>query len=308
MDKHFLMDHFLPNLFIPGAAKSGTSSLHELLDKHPDICMSSIKEAVYWDHDYLIQFNDKKKESYANLFLNKNAQVFGESTTSYMYYPKFIENLNLNYKVPPKFIFILRNPIDRCYSHYWWMHGLGLEKRLFEQAVEFDISRDLKPYTYYPDYYFNFGLYGKWLTFFYENFPKENIKIITLENLKQNRLETINECYLFLGLKELEELPEVVLNKTQKIKYPKLYHFNLKYLQNKLKLNKVLKQIVSENLANGIKTRLKNVDFLNYKQPLEYPNITSDQRKWLYSIYYEDVKILKKITNHDFNEWLDFKN
>lgn len=302
------MNHFLPNLFIPGAAKSGTSTLHELLDKHPDICMSSIKEAVYWDKDCLNQLNFKKKEWYSNLFYDKKAHVFGESTTSYMYYPEFIVNIKMNYKISPKFIFILRNPIDRCYSHYWWMHGLGLEKRPFVQAVEFDINRDLKPYNYFPNYYFNFGLYGKWLTPFYENFTKENIKIITLENLKDNCLETMNQCYSFLGLKELEEIPEVILNKTQKLKYPKLYHFNLKYLQNKFYLNKILKQIVPEYFIINIKEQLKNITFLKNRQPLEYPKITNDQRKWLNSIYYEDIRILKKLTNQNFNEWSDFKN
>ena len=302
------MNHFLPNLFIPGAAKSGTSSLHELLDKHPDICMSSIKEAVYWDSDRFNQLSPHKKEWYSNLFYNKKAHIFGESTTSYMYYPEFIENVKMNYKTNPKFIFILRNPIDRCYSHYWWMYGLGLEKRAFTEAVEFDTNRILKPYNYYPDYYFNFGLYGKWLTPFYKNFPQENIKIITLENLKLNRLETINQCYSFLGLKELKNIPEVILNKTQKLKYPKLYHFNLKYLQNKFKLNKKVKQIIPEYFIFSTKEKLKNITFLKYKHPLEYPIITSDQRKLLYSLYNEDIKILKKLTNQDFNEWLDFKN
>lgn len=302
------MDHFLPNLFIPGAAKSGTSSLHELLDKHPDICMSTIKEPNYWDNYHINQINIKKKEEYSNLFYNKTALVFGESTTSYMYYPEFIINVEKNYKIPPKFIFILRNPIDRCYSHYWWMYGLGLEKRPFDQAVEIDINRNLKRYNYYPNYYYNFGLYGKWLTPFYENFPNKNIKIITLENLKHNRLNTINECYSFLGLSSLDKLPEVILNKTNKLKYPKLYHFNLKVFQNRLKLNKIAKQILPKNVTSIIKSKLKNISFLKHKIPLEYPEISSDHRKWLHSLYYDDVKELKKLTNQDFNEWLDFKN
>ena len=44
------MVHFKPNLFIPGAAKSGTTTLHNLLNNHPDICMSSNKEPVYWNN------------------------------------------------------------------------------------------------------------------------------------------------------------------------------------------------------------------------------------------------------------------
>ena len=43
------MEAIQPNLFIPGAAKSGTTSLHQLLDLHPDVTMSSTKEPVYWN-------------------------------------------------------------------------------------------------------------------------------------------------------------------------------------------------------------------------------------------------------------------
>jgi hypothetical protein len=43
-----MKNKFLPNLFIPGAAKSGTTTLHELLDLHPDISMSKVKEPGYW--------------------------------------------------------------------------------------------------------------------------------------------------------------------------------------------------------------------------------------------------------------------
>ena len=100
------MEHFFPNLFIPGAAKSGTSTLHNLLDMHPDICMSKQKEAVYWNHEEFNSFNSKKKQWYSNLFYNKGVKCFGESTTSYMFYAKFIINIKTNYKASPKFILI----------------------------------------------------------------------------------------------------------------------------------------------------------------------------------------------------------
>ena len=50
------MLHFKPNLFIPGAAKSGTTSLHNLLNQHPEICMSSVKEPGYWKNEKFKDF------------------------------------------------------------------------------------------------------------------------------------------------------------------------------------------------------------------------------------------------------------
>ena len=52
-----MKNKFYPNLFIPGAAKSGTTTLHELLDLHPDISMSSVKEPVFWNNKKLSIFS-----------------------------------------------------------------------------------------------------------------------------------------------------------------------------------------------------------------------------------------------------------
>lgn len=303
------MTHFCPNLFVPGAAKSGTSSLHNLLNLHPDICMSSIKEPVYWNDFEFNNFDNKKKEWYSNLFCEKKAIITGESTPSYMVYSNFIENIKSKYKFPPKFIFILRNPIDRCFSHYWWMVGLGLEKNSFERAITQDLCKTFKPYRYYPKYYYHFGLYGKWLVPFLKNFGKENIKIITLENLKLKRLETLNQCFLFLGLEELDDIPEIISNKTSQLKYPFLYHLNKKMiLGGHYKISKLAKYIVTKQGVEYLRSKLKNISFLKERSDFKYPEITTEQRYWLKSLYFEDIKMLKELTGKDFNEWIDFKN
>lgn len=300
------MKHFFPNFFVPGAAKSGTSTLHSLLDLHPDICMSKIKEPVYWDSQNLNDFSSKKKRWYSNLFYDKSALIFGESTTSYMFYPNFTTNIIKHYKTAPKFIFILRNPIDRCYSHYSWLIGLDIEKRGFKQAIEQDIKRKFKPYNYFPDYYYHFGLYAKWLTQFYKNFGFRNIKIITLEDLKSNRLNTLNECFSFLGLKPLDDIPEIILNKTGKLKYPRIYHFNLKYLGGKFKISRFIKSFLTDKSYIRLKNKLKKYDFLSNKRTFEYPKISKEQRRFLQKLYHDDVKKLKKLTGQYFDEWTDF--
>mgnify|MGYP001026536955 FL=1 len=67
------MEAIQPNLFIPGAAKSGTTSLHQLLDLHPDVTMSSKKEPVYWNSvDYT---SDEKINRYNALFNNSKSKI-----------------------------------------------------------------------------------------------------------------------------------------------------------------------------------------------------------------------------------------
>ena len=208
------MLHFKPNLFIPGAAKSGTTTLHNLLNQHPEICMSSVKEPGYWKNEKFKDFKNIEKENYLNLFMKSKHKIFGESTTAYMYYDTFINNISSNYKVSPKFIFILRNPIDRFNSHFWWIKGLGLEKSNFQEALSKDQNNQFKAYNYYPKYYFQFGLYAKWLKRFYNCFDRSNIKIIIFEDLINNQLKTANSCFEFLGLKKLDTISNHTSNQT----------------------------------------------------------------------------------------------
>lgn len=300
------MAHFYPNLFIPGAAKSGTTTLHELLDIHPDICMSSIKEPMYWNNSDFKNFSHKTKEKYSKLFSNKNAKILGESTTSYLYFPSFIENIKNNYKIEPKFIFILRNPIDRCYSHYQWMVGLGLEKSDFRNTVEKDFNNAFELYDYYPNHYYHFGLYAKWLGPFYENFERSNIKVITLDALIKNRTKTINECFEFLGLNSLQEIPEIISNKTYKLKNPRIFHFIEKTYSGKYKYTKAAKYLIPRNQIESIREKLKKMSLFKNKKEFEYPKIGVNDRSWLKSLYTNDVEELKEITKYPFEEWTDF--
>ena len=135
-----------------------------------------------------------------------------------MYYNSFIDNVNNNYKKSPKFIFILRNPIDRYVSHFWWMKGLGLEKNNIKDMINKGSHTEFIEYNYYPKNYFEFGLYSKWIQRFIDNFGLQNIKVITLENLISNRLNTVNSCFDFLGLHRLQSIPEISSNTTTRIK------------------------------------------------------------------------------------------
>lgn len=297
---------FLPNLFIPGAAKSGTTTLHELLNLHPEISMSKVKEPVFWNNKKFEKYIEQDWLNYKKLFVEKS-KIYGESTTSYMYYNSFIDNINKNYKKSPKFIFILRNPIDRYNSHFWWMKGLGLEKNKIKNVLNIESQINFEEYDYYPKNYFQFGLYSKWIQRFIDNFGLENIKVITLEKLILNRLDTINSCFDFLGLKKLESIPEKNSNKTTRIKYSFLYHFIRKSSIGKMNYTKIGKIFLSNKSIDRIKNKLKDI-ITNWKtEEFEYEPLQSEHRHYLKDAgYYSDVEKLKEIFDYSFNEWKDF--
>ena len=301
-----MKNKFLPNLFIPGAAKSGTTTLHELLNLHPEISMSKVKEPVFWNNKKFDKYIEQDWLNYKKLFIEKS-KIYGESTTSYMYYNSFIENINKNYKKSPKFIFILRNPIDRYNSHFWWMKGLGLEKNKIKNVLNIESRINFEEYDYYPKNYFQFGLYSKWIQRFIDNFGLENIKVITLEKLISNRLDTINSCFDFLGLKKLESIPEKTSNKTTRIKYSFLYHFIRKSSIGKMNYTKIGKIFLSNKSIDRIKNKLKDI-ITNWKtEEFEYEPLQSEHRNHLKDAgYFSDVEKLKEIFDYSFNEWKDF--
>lgn len=301
-----MKNKFLPNLFIPGAAKSGTTTLHELLNLHPEISMSKVKEPVFWNNKKFEKYIEQDWLNYKKLFVEKS-KICGESTTSYMYYNSFIENINKNYKKSPKFIFILRNPIDRYNSHFWWMKGLGLEKNKIKNVLNLESRINFEEYDYYPKNYFQFGLYSKWIQRFIDNFGLENIKVITLEKLISNRLDTINSCFDFLGLKKLESIPEKTSNKTTRIKYSFLYHFIRKSSIGKMNYTKIGKIFLSNKSIDRIKNKLKDI-ITNWKtEEFEYEPLQSEHRNHLKDAgYFSDVEKLKEIFDYSFNEWKDF--
>ena len=299
--------HFKPNFFIPGAAKSGTTSLHELLDTHPDISMSKEKEPVYWNNKLFNEFENLEISRYLNLF-EQEVKIKGESTTSYMYYDNFIKNVKDNFHQPPKFIFILRNPIDRYISHYNWLKGLGKEKRRIDKIIEEERYLDFKEYNDYPKEYYQFGLYYKWISRFIENFGKENIKIVTLEKLISERLNILNSCYEFLGVSKMDSVNCIKSNKTNKVIFPSMYHFLRKSSIGKMKYTSISKYFLPKKIRMKIKSLMK-IAIKNWISVESKKEILSDkQRKKLRDKYFEDVMSLKNKLNYDFSEWEDFKN
>lgn len=115
----------LPTFVTVGAQKCGTSTLHRMLREHPQIHMSKAKELHFFDRNF-----DRGLSWYSEQFAPRRQHVqVGETTPIYMYNnmarQRLIETLP-----DVKIVVILRNPVDRAYSHYWH------EVRLYEGAPD----------------------------------------------------------------------------------------------------------------------------------------------------------------------------
>ncbi len=273
--------------------------------------MSSKKEPHFWTHPNFDNYTDEDFHKYLNLFTDSSdATYFGESSTGYMVFPSFLERITQTDIQNLKFIFVLRNPIDRIYSHYWWLKGLGSESYSLKEAVLRDLDiepnhADELPESNYK-FYFQFGLYHKWLKKYYKVFDASQIKIITSEKLQSSQLQTLNNCFLFLGLNNLDEIELTHTNKTKLLKYPKLYRFIKLLVWGRIKTPKIVKMVFPRRIKELIRGNLLDWIMNLTKTNKSYPKLSSEERIWLKNLYLEDVHNLKKMTGMNFEEWYDF--
>lgn len=191
-----------PNFLIVGAMRSGTSSLAGYLADHPDVFVTPRKEIHYFN-----RFYDEGFEWYLEKFAGAGGEhAVGEATPSYMYEPVAIERLAETLP-EARLIAILREPVARAYSHYWFNRSRGREELSFEEALAAEPARldgsDEEERA--RSSYFDRGLYAEQLGRMRRRFPDEQIKVVLFEDLVRRPGRVYAEVCEFLGVDSSHE-------------------------------------------------------------------------------------------------------
>jgi len=197
----------LPNFFLVGTPRSGSTSLYHHLDQHPDIFMSPLKEINYFSEELrdryiatelqpsvrknaemLRQYLDgpllEKRfcgyvedwDDYCRLFAGaENESAIGEASICYLWSKTAPERIAA--RLPDAMILmVLRNPIDRAYSQHLQNINHGMQ-RTFREHIEASLAggfgetiNDLHPFL-------EFGLYAEQLLRYRRLFPAAQIGI-----------------------------------------------------------------------------------------------------------------------------------
>ncbi|MFL5420124.1 MAG: sulfotransferase family protein [Myxococcales bacterium] len=178
----------LPNLLIIGAAKCGTTSLHEYLALHPEIEMSRQKELhLFIEGDWR-----ERLDWYAAQF-PEGRRVRGESSPTYTFYPFFPSVPERVRDVAPdmRFIYLVRDPIERAVANYVEMYSLKLEHRPIDAALS-----DLDP----ANPHLCSSLYATQLERYFACFDPERILVIDSGDLRDRRDATLRKVFRFLDV------------------------------------------------------------------------------------------------------------
>ncbi|MGB7414810.1 MAG: sulfotransferase [Thermosynechococcaceae cyanobacterium] len=199
----------VPDFIICGAMKAGTSTLHQILNHHPDIFIPD-PEIHFFDIDDLLSHPDfffcqgenwiqpDIRESpldfwnwYSSFFEDSQpGQIIGEDSTVYMTSRRALERISLQDK-HIKLIFSLRQPTDRAYSQYWHMVRTGRAIYNFEDTIQHE-----------PDSILSRSLYSRHIKQALQYIPRDRIKFLIFEDFLNNKEAVLKDLCNFLGLDE----------------------------------------------------------------------------------------------------------
>lgn len=203
-----------PDFLVVGAAKSGTSSLHNYLKQHPGIFLPADKELLFWHQ------NRNKNKAIFNYWPRERVpanlseyllryekaaanQLCGEVCPSYLYYhEETIESLK---ELHPKWedvkiIIILRNPTDRILSEYRFVrqNGLDPDDLDLKTALLQESRRKQNPDLLLDLFYRSLSSYHDQVLAYYKVFPE--VFVCLFDDLRDNSVSILSEVFEFLGV------------------------------------------------------------------------------------------------------------
>jgi hypothetical protein len=302
----------LPDFVVIGAGKSGTTSLNEYLKEHPQIFMSTRKEPNFFAFELAKESDfelESSKEFYRDSVLNledyltlfkgaKEPQLLGEVSNTYLNNEMACQRLK-HYIPNTKLIAILRHPADRLFSRYshYIREGLlpvdgGLEN-VFDKSTSWWQRPDM----------ITEGLYYGQVKRYYDNFPKENIRIYLYENFINDTAGVVEDIFKFLEIDtKVKVATDIVYNKSGTVK------------------NKAVDNLVGQNsaviltlkkFAPGLHHWMKDNVLINRwlynmrNKNLQKADFSPELRKEIVNkIYAEDIGKLSDLIGQDLSHWL----
>ena len=263
-----------PNFFIVGAAKAGTTSLYEYLNKISKIYMSSVKEPHYFAQD-IIDFKVKPNrfritdtQQYLDLFKGvKDEVAIGEGSTTYLRNP--VTAKRIHEKLPDsKIIILLREPIDQVISGFHMNQTQGWVEGSLSEFLEKNLGMN-NTRKFRPDFF-----YSEQVKRYMDFFGSAQVKVIIFEQFVVDPETTVKEVVKFLGINNFPD--------------------NLQYeIHNKAEGDKPeLKAEEKDFLINYFKEDVKKLELLLGKK-IPWPYYFDKNNKWLALMHSQKVRILK---------------
>jgi hypothetical protein len=283
-----------PNLFIIGAMKSGTTSLHSYLNTHPSIYMCEPKEPSYFVHPSQLNWPAMKElglwnheDRYLKLFEPADgATIWGESSTLYAKLPHITEIPERIAAFNPEahFIYVMRDPVERTISHYWHEMRQGNENKSLMRAIqENSLYCDVSHYAYQLQPYL-------------QRFGADRVLTFTAEEMVRDSSTIVRTIFEWLGV----DASFVPPNLAEKV------HVTPKRFFQKSKLFRLRYQwpwsAIADLLPRGIRQQGLNLAVKKVNQQ-EHGQDREAAIDFLRPIQQKQTQELSTLLGRDFPEW-----
>lgn len=299
----------LPNTFIVGAAKSGTTSLYNYLRQHPDIFMSPVKEPCYFAYaenpPALAGPGDEAAnresgvvytlDAYQELFAEATSEsIVGEASPVYLY-DEDAPRLLHQHCPDATLIAILRNPVDRAYSHYLQLVQSGREPlERFEAALDVEDERRDAGWEW-SWHYRHMGFYGRQLARYLEYFDREQLHVYRFEELTKDPEGFAQTVYRALGVGSSFEPDTGIRRRATGV--PQLDWLHQFIGTPDHFLRRWSRLVLPEAVRDRILMAVRNAN-------LQKPPLSDAARARLTDAYRDDVHRLEALLDQSFSDWL----
>ncbi len=299
----------LPDFFIAGVPKAGTTALYAALVRHPQLFLPAVKEPKFFLTDGppprqggpgdIQTYGEHvwRRAEYEALFDPAPPGTRrGEATPFYLYgdgAPERIARL-----VPDaKLVVLLRDPVDRAHSNWAHLWAAGLEPE--SDFVAACLAEPRRKAAGWADFwhYIGQGLYGRQLTHLYTLFPREQVLVLRYRDLRDRPAATLDEVCLFLGVRAglLREVPAE----------------NVRPYPAQSPLNDALRSVLRFGgyIGHHFPVRMR----LAAREPLlallhrhngRRPKLTREQRAAILPYFVADIGMLERVTGDSYADWL----
>ena len=234
-------------------------------------------------------------DAYKDLFkVAGNDVKIGEASTLYLYDKETPQRI-ANYIPSVKLIAILRNPIDRAYSHFQHFRRDRHEPLAsFSEAIDAEPER-MKQNWFMSYFYTDAGFYSKQLKNYLNLFPRSQLKIFLYEDL-QDTQQLVKEIFDYIGVN-----PDISLDTSAKfnisgnVRFPWLYQT----IRKSSRVKPFIRKLIMNKNWNWLKNRWDSIIMKKYEP------MSGETRQRLINIYREDILELQEILQRDLSSWLN---
>lgn len=297
------MSNNYPDFFVVGTVKAGTTSLYNYLKQHPDVFVPTVKELHHFAKEidpakfitgYGKSFNEhfafvKSNAEYLSYYQNEKTKLKGDFAPSNLWSTSAAHEIfQANSKA--KIIALVRQPVERAFSHWLMDVKSGWSTKSFVQAFEDDVNAKEKGWGV-SRLYKELGLYADALQRYFDVFPHKQIFVIDYNELTSDPALTYKNVLKFL------ELAPHSLTETKAFNQSKMpRHAVLDSVYQNKNVRTQIKQLLPTKTISWMKQTLLSTD--------RVPKLTANDRIQLLPHFNDDIQRLGVLLNRDFKHWL----